>query len=76
MEAVGSPNPKIIHTIHIYLMPLFFIIAAVSLLFAPELGQSEGVPTGINAGLALFRLTRTVWQPVYSNGNRGQYATS
>ncbi len=71
METIGFPNSKIIYTIHIFLMLLFFIIAAISLLFAPELGRSEGLSMGINAGLALFWLTRAVWQLVYFDGNRG-----
>ncbi len=56
---------KIIYTIHMALLLLFFMIAAITLLCAEELSQSTGLAMVFNVGNGLFWIWRLVWQFAY-----------
>ncbi len=58
-------NRKLLYTIHIALLLLFFVFGFVSLLYADELGRSAGLALGVNVGLAAFWLWRGLWHLAY-----------
>jgi hypothetical protein len=64
-EKVSDTNRKIIYTVNIALLLLFFGIAVVSLFYAKELSLCSGISFGINLMIAVFWLWRTVWQIFY-----------
>lgn len=61
-EKLTDVNRRILYTVHIALLLLFFGYASVSLFYAPELGTCKGLAFGINLQYALFWLWRTIWQ--------------
>lgn len=64
-ENITSLNRKIIYTIHVALTLSFLPSATISLLFAEELSQGQGLAAGITTLYSLFWLWRLVWQVIY-----------
>ncbi len=69
-EKISPRNQKIFYTIHIALLLLFFVFAALSLIYSRELGGGEGLAFGITGLYALFWLWRGLWQLVYFNPSK------
>lgn len=66
-------NKRIFYTIHLALLLIFFIIGILSLLYASELSQCEGISFGFNLLISGFWLWRTIWQIVYFKGKIMHY---
>lgn len=64
-EKIRELNQKIFYTIHLALILFFVLIAFISILFMGELSRCTGLACGINVGLGLFWLWRTLWQIFY-----------
>ena len=71
-EKLSPLNTRILYSIHIALLLLFFLLGIFSLIYAKELSLSIGVSAGINFLLALFWLWRFIWQIVYFKREQGQ----
>lgn len=70
-EKISMPNARIIYTVHLALLLLFFLIAALSLFYAGELSRSTGLAFGFNLGFALFWIWRLIWQIYYFRDLKG-----
>jgi hypothetical protein len=71
-EKLSLSNARILYSVHIALLLLFFIIGIFSLIYAKELSRSIGMSACINFLLALFWLWRFIWQVVYFKRKKGQ----
>jgi hypothetical protein len=67
---ITERNRRILYTIHIALLLLFFIFGAISVIYAQELARAEGLARGILLGFVIFWFWRAVWQPVYFRPSR------
>ncbi len=64
-ERISETNGRILYTIHMALLLLFFGFAFLSFVFARELSRPTGVALGIDIMYSLFWLWRTLWQVIY-----------
>jgi hypothetical protein len=71
-EKVTLINRKIIYTIHLALLLIFFMIGTLSLICAKELSQSIGLALWFNLFYAVFWIWRLVWQILYFKRPKGQ----
>ena len=71
-EQITIIHARIIYTIHLALVLLFFMIAAISLIFAQELSRSVGLAFGFNLLYSIFWMWRLMWQVVYFKREEGQ----
>ena len=71
-EKITIINTRIIYTIHLALLLLFFMIAAISIIYAKELSQSVGLAFGFNLLYSIFWMWRLIWQFVYFKKEKGQ----
>jgi uncharacterized membrane protein len=64
-QNISSINAKALYTIHIFLIPLFFLFGYLSWMYPDKL--SGGSPLGITltAFYAVFWLLRAIWQMIY-----------
>lgn len=69
---ISIANARIFYTLHIALLLMFFIIAAISIVYANELSRSTGLANGINILLAAFWIWRLIWQFIYFKKQKGQ----
>jgi hypothetical protein len=69
---VGVRDARVLYTIHLALLLLFFAIAAISIVYARELGPSVGVAFGLNVLLCAFWIWRLVWQFAYFKSAKGR----
>lgn len=67
-DTITVKNKKIFHTIHLALLLMFFIIGLLSLFYAQELSNCQGISFGLNILISLFWLWRTIWQLYYFKG--------
>lgn len=70
-KRISDINAKVLYTIHLALLLLFFMIAAVSIIYAKELSLSMGLSFGLNSLYAIFWLWRFIWQIVYFKREKG-----
>ena len=71
-EKITIINARIIYSIHLALSLLFFMIAAISIIYANELSQSIGLACGFNILYSIFWMWRLIWQFVYFKRKKGQ----
>jgi hypothetical protein len=69
---VGLREARVLYTIHLALLLLFFAIAAVSIIYAGELSRSVGLAFGLNVLLCAFWVWRLVWQFLYFRTPKGR----
>jgi hypothetical protein len=69
---ISQLNARILYTIHVALLLLLFLLGAMSIAFANELSQAQGLSLGLTVMLSLFWLWRLVWQLTYFKRDRGQ----
>ena len=62
---ISPLNARILYTIHLALLLLFFVLGAISIGFAGELSRARGLALAIDGLLSLFWLWRLVWQLIY-----------
>jgi len=72
-DIISDVNRRIFHTIHLALLLLFFLIGALTLIFARELSECKGIALGLNVIFVLFWIWRTVWQVYYFKGKTMHY---
>jgi CBS domain containing-hemolysin-like protein len=65
-------NTRILYSVHIALLLLFFLTGILSLIYAKELARSNGLAAGLNFSLSLFWLWRFIWQIAYFKREQGQ----
>lgn len=56
---------KILYTIHIFLIPMFFFFSYMSLFHTKELAGGTSLGVAVTAFYSLFWFVRGVWQIVY-----------
>ncbi len=71
-EKITVLNRRILYTVHMALLLLFFIFGALSLIYAGELSRSTGLALGFNLLYALFWGWRTLWQFIYFKREKGK----
>lgn len=74
-DALGKINARdsrVLYTIHLALLLLFFVIGALSLIYAGELSRSVGLAFGVNVLLSAFWTWRMVWQLTYFKSAKGR----
>ena len=67
-RTVSELNKKVSHTIHLALIILFYSIGVLSLIYAKELSECNGISFGLNLMVSIFWLWRTCWQIYYFKG--------
>jgi len=71
-EKITIVNAKIIYTIHLALLLLFFLIGIISILYAKELSMSVGLANGLNILFSAFWIWRLIWQFAYFKKKKRQ----
>ena len=71
-EKVSVLNAKIIYTVHLALLLLFFMLGTLSIVNAKEAAQSIGLAFGFNLLFSIFWLWRFIWQLVYFKREKKQ----
>lgn len=64
-QHIALLNKRVFYTVHVALFLLFFLFAFISLVYAQELGRSEGLAFGVDIGFSAFWLWRALWQIYY-----------
>jgi hypothetical protein len=62
---VTTLNAKVFYTIHIFLIPLFFLYAYISWMHTYELSGGSALGITLTLFYAFFWLLRTIWQIIY-----------
>ncbi len=62
---ISRINAKIIYTIHIFLIPLFFLYGYLSWMYSAELAGGSSLGITLTAFYAIFWLLRAIWQMLY-----------
>jgi hypothetical protein len=71
-DKVTVLNARIIYTVHLALLLLFFMLGTISIVNARELAQSIGLALGLNLLFSAFWLWRLIWQFVYFKREKRQ----
>jgi len=66
-DKIGGVKSKIYYSIHLALLLLFFGSGLLSIIYAEELANSNGLGFGFMILLSVFWLWRTIWQIFYFN---------
>lgn len=69
---INARDSRVLYTIHLALLLLFFVIGALSLIYAKELSRSFGLAFGLNVSLSAFWAWRMVWQFIYFKSAKGR----
>jgi len=70
---ISGTNQRIFFTIHLALLILFFIMAAITIFCYRELSQGQGLSFWLLLGFSLFWFWRTIWQIVYFKPAKGSW---
>lgn len=73
-EKISAINQKILYTIHLALLLLFFVFSFISFACTTELSKCSGLACVITLGYSLFWLWRTIWQIIYFRPPKNQKA--
>lgn len=76
LKKLSRANSRILYTIHLALLLLFFMIGTCSIIYAGELSRSIGLSAGLNTSLCIFWLWRFIWQLAYFKSEKGQRITA
>ncbi len=68
---LSGANQRIFFTIHLALLLLFFIMAAVTIVCHQELSRGRGLAFWLLLGFSLFWFWRAVWQVAYFKPQKG-----
>ncbi len=69
---VNARDSRVLYTIHLALLLLFFAIGGLSLVYACEFSRSVGLAFGLNTALSAFWAWRTIWQLTYFKSSKGK----
>ncbi len=69
---INARDSRVLYTIHLALLLLFFMIGALSLVYAGELSRSVGLALGLNVLLSAFWTWRMIWQFTYFKSAKGK----
>ena len=69
---INARDSRVLYTIHLALLLLFFVVGALSLIYAGELSRSAGLAFGLNVLLSAFWIWRMVWQFIYFKSAKGK----
>lgn len=69
---INARDSRVLYTIHLALLLLFFVIGALSLVYAGELSRSAGLAFGLNVSLSAFWTWRMIWQFAYFKSAKGK----
>ena len=69
---ITIPNQKILYTIHLALLLIFFMIGILSIAYGKELSQSIGLSFGFNLFYSFFWIWRLIWQFLYFKKAKGK----
>jgi len=61
---------KVLYTIHVFLIPMFFFFAYASLFYTKELAGGTSLGIAMTAFYSVFWLFRVLWQIVYFRPSR------
>lgn len=61
---------RVLYTIHLFLIPLFFLFAYLSFVHTQELAGATPLGTTLTAFYALFWFVRGLWQVIYFRPSR------
>ena len=64
-QKVSPLNQRVFYTINVALYLLFFLFGSISIIYAEELSQCNGLAFGLVLLYSLFWLWRLVWQFTY-----------
>ena len=64
-KKITEVNRRVVYTIHLALLLLFFLFAFLSFVYARELSTGTGLALGLNLAYGLFWLWRLIWQVAY-----------
>jgi hypothetical protein len=70
---ISEINKKIFNTIHLALLLILLIIGFLSLFYARELSECNGISFGLNLMISIFWFWRTIWQIYYFKGRTMHY---
>lgn len=70
---VSELNKKVSHTIHLALLLMFYFTGFLSLIYAKELSECNGISFGLNLMFSIFWLWRAGWQIYYFKGKVMHY---
>jgi hypothetical protein len=71
-DKVTVLSARIIYTVHLALLLLFFMLGIISIVNAKELAQSIGLALGLNLLFSVFWLWRLIWQFAYFKREKRQ----
>jgi len=71
-SGISQLNARVLYTIHLALLLLFFALGVITLLSVEELGRAEGVSLSLTVSLSLFWLWRFIWQLVHFRRGKGR----
>ena len=71
-DKVTVLNARIIYTVHLALLLLFFMLGIIAIVNARELAQSIGLALGLNLLFSAFWLWRLIWQFAYFKREKRQ----
>lgn len=69
-EKVTLLNHKVLYSIHIALLLLFFLFSILSFTYLDELANPKGLAFGITITYSAFWLWRLIWQIIYFRPQR------
>jgi len=73
IEKTGILNRKLANTVLMALTVLLLVFASISLIYADELSQGEGLAAGIAVAYSLFWLWRLIWQAIYFKPSKAEH---
>jgi len=71
-DKIDINNAKIFYTINLALTILFFLIGAISIFYARELSESNGLAFGFCFSYSIFWIWRLIWQVTYQKKGKEQ----
>jgi len=74
-DKIENDNAKIIYTINLALAILFLIIGSLSILYAKEFSENNGLAFGFSLSYSCFWIWRLIWQITYQKKGKGQNST-
>jgi hypothetical protein len=72
LDKLNARDSRVLYSIHLALLLLFFAIGGLSIMYACELSRSVRLAFGFNVALSAFWIWRMVWQLTYFKSSKGK----